>query len=316
MGPGDQPTTIEARRPLVGGCDVVLRGPRALLSQLEPCLPTVNEDRSRPPRHTFRVHLQYGQPDGGGVEEMEHHGIRILRDGDTLAARAAGASAVMDAEEIEVRIVPGVALAQLHAIFNIVWPFVLPRVGLFHVHAGAVRDPAGRGWLLAGDANIGKSTSTLSLVTAGWWYAADDAVYVERTAEGMFAHGWAEPIRLTARSADALRVSRIDAISRGKTSTMLRDELRARHVSGFCVDRLVFPHLGGGTALSPIRPVESFARLVRASAWVMAQPAVAAEYVACLRALALLPAMTLTLGPELLERPESLARHLEHGVAA
>jgi hypothetical protein len=263
------------------------------------------------------VWLAFGERFGDGPEVMEHHGIRILRDGDRLIAAGPTSSALMrGVGDVEIRSSPRTPWRELHAVFNIVWPFVLPHLGLWHVHSGAVRDPTGRGWILAGDANVGKSTSTLALVTAGWEYAADDAVYVERRGESLYAHGWAEPIRLTARSAAALRVSRVNHASRLKDSAVLRDELASRRVEGVVVHRVLFPRLGDATGLRPLPASAALARLVRSSAWVMAQPPLASEYLETLRALATLPSAELVLGPELLEQPASLSGYLERGVAA
>ena len=179
------------------------------------------------------------------------------------------------------------------------------------VHAFVLALVAAGVWLLAGDANIGKSTSTLALVAAGWHFAADDAVYVTHSpGAGVTGHGWAEPIRLTARSATALGVERDVPQSELKSNAVLGVSVAARRVDSMGLHRVCFPEFGAETSLRPIGAREALERLLAASAWIVCVPALAKAYLATLTAVASLPASVVVLGPELLEQPELLAEHL------
>ncbi|HET9514229.1 MAG TPA: hypothetical protein VFO95_09875, partial [Gemmatimonadales bacterium] len=46
--------------------------------------------------------------------------------------------------------------------------FLWKRDGRYHVHAGTGIDPRGRGWMLIGNSNSGKSTTTALLAARGW----------------------------------------------------------------------------------------------------------------------------------------------------
>ena len=306
------------RHPLVGSIDVTLAGPAWACERVTPWLPRWSVRALAQPRSTISLRVGVGDPASPGEAVFRHPPVEITRDvHGCLVATAAGVSATLHEREIELRFDPDAPPRYVGGVLDIVWPFVLPRHGLYHVHGAAVRDPGGIGWLLAGDANIGKSTSTLALVSAGWQYAADDAVYLTQQSAGcVVAHGWAEPIRLTARSATALGVAREEATTGAKSAALLTEQLDARRRDSFPIDRVVFPEFGPSTALRPLRSSEALAHLVRASAWIVGQPTVAVEYLALLTRVASLPAFTLVLGPELLDHPERLAEHLQHATRA
>ena len=157
----------------------------------------------------------------------------------------------------------------------------------------------------------------MALASTGWHYAADDAVYLaSRDSGALAAHGWAEPIRLTARSAEALGVARSAAIEGAKSAALVPVRINSRRRDSFPIDRLLFPEFGASTELRPLRSSEALARLVRASAWIVCQPPVATQYLALLTRVASLPAAALVLGPELLDQPYKLAEHLQHSTRA
>lgn len=62
--------------------------------------------------------------------------------------------------------------------------------GRYLVHAGAVVDPSGGAWLLAGDSGSAKSTLARALVTQGWSLLADDGVLIADGDGGVMACAW------------------------------------------------------------------------------------------------------------------------------
>lgn len=298
--------------PLIGSIDLDLLGPESALQRLIPSLPRWTPRAHLRPRHQIDVRIDYGVPFSPGERLFDQPLVEISRDiRRRLLVTAPKVGAMVGEKEVELFYEPSASPRCVQAVFDTLWPLTLPRHGLFHIHGAAVRDLEGRGWLLAGDANIGKSTSTLALVAAGWHFAADDAVYVTHsTGSGVTGHGWAEPIRLTARSAMALGVERDVPQSELKSNAVLDVSIAARRVDSMGLHRVCFPEFGAATSLHPISAREALERLLAASAWIVCVPALARTYLATLTAVASLPATVLTLGPELLEQPELLAEHL------
>lgn len=304
--------------PLIGSIDIDLTGPESAFERLVPTLPRWTPRAHLRPRHQIDVRIDYGVPFSPGELLFEQPLVEISRDiRRRLLVTAPKVGAMIGEKEIELFYEPSASPRCVQAVFDTLWPLTLPRHGLFHVHGAAVRDEEGRGWLLAGDANIGKSTSTLALVSAGWHFAADDAVYVTHAPGfGVMGHGWAEPIRLTARSAMALGVERDVPQSEMKSNAILDVSLAARRVDSMGLHRVCFPEFGAETALRPICAREALERLLAASAWIVCVPVLAKAYLATLAAVASLPASVVVLGPELLEQPDLLAEHLSCAAAA
>lgn len=83
----------------------------------------------------------------------------------------------LSAEEL----VPGSARASLEIALSL----VLRSVGLFHLHAAAlVRPTHGDTVLVVGGAGAGKTTTTITLASAGYVFLGDDALLLEETAAG------------------------------------------------------------------------------------------------------------------------------------
>jgi hypothetical protein len=299
------------RHPLIDRVDLELSGDPADVARLLPILPLWSPRARRRDRSVIRLRVEEGPLAAPGSHVFTHERVELTRDdAGRLVAATAGVTALIDGLSVLLRHEPSAPAGALESAFDIIWPLVLPSLGYVHVHSAALRDPRGNGWLLAGDANIGKSTSTLALAAEGWSYASDDASYVVTSAERVIAHGWAEPLRLSARSAAALRVDREDAPDDVKAAARLAGDVAARRVESVAVDRLLFPELGSETALRSVSAAEALGRLVRASAWIMCLPARAAQYLQTLTAVAERPAAVLTLGPELMMQPALLAEHL------
>jgi hypothetical protein len=82
-------------------------------------------------------------------------------------------------------------------------PFLLPvllvllrRAGWHHIHAATARDSLGRGWLFAGNARAGKSTTAAVLAARGWAVGTDDTGFLVAGAKRVEATCWRAPIAL------------------------------------------------------------------------------------------------------------------------
>lgn len=296
-------------RELVGPVAVELAGDPVAVARVASCFAT--DASSARPARVVRLVARSGEPLPPAEPVMHQPGVIVGREsGGALRITARGVSAELG-DEVCLRIASDASPAAVEAVFLAVWPLVLPRHGLVHVHGAAVRDPEGAGWLLAGAGGSGKSTSTLALVRSGWSFAADDSVFTEQGARGeLVAHGWREPVRLSPRSANALGVALGNPATMHKSAARLDAELEARRCESVSIDRVLIPELGPRTALERLPPAEALFHVTRASGWIVALPERAPSYLARLAAIAAHPIFRLVLGPELLEHPGQLARHL------
>jgi len=296
---------------LVGPFAAALSGPPDLLASIGAELPRPTSASSSSAHRVIPVTLAHGAPEPEGAPIVEHAYAAISRNGrGDLVVVAAGVSARLDGSGIALRVAPDADRVLVRLVLDMTWPLVLARAGFYHVHAAAVRDRHGRGWLLAGEANVGKSTSALSLASAGWEYAADDAVYLTNDDAEISAHGWAEPVRLSARSARALGVAREHDPTDLKAPAVLSGPLAACRVESMRVDRLLFPALGPTTTHRWLAASGALSRLVRAAPCITVQAGPARDYLATLARAASLPAAELVLGRELLGEPGRLAEYL------
>jgi hypothetical protein len=299
------------KHPLVGPVDVRIHGPEALRERIVAMLPPPSGRASILPRLTVELRLSEGDLHEPGTSVFKQPGVDISsRPGEGLVALGAASSALIGDGVVDLRLAPGADRPAVQPVFDVSWPLLLPAHGMYHVHGAMVRDPRGTGWLLAGDANIGKSTTTLSLVRCGWSYAADDAVYLSPSSTEIIADGWEEPIRLTARSAAALDVTRQHPETALKSSALLDPALAVRRIDRCAVHRLLLPELGAVTEIEPISAHRALTGLLRASAWIICAPRIGGEYMRLLGRVASLPAARLVLGPELLDEPRVLADKL------
>lgn len=155
----------------------------------------------------------------------------------------------------------------------------------FHVHAAGAVDPRGRGWLLAGDNGAGKSTLAFALTRNGWRLLGDDAVIIERTASGLVAHAWREPLAVSrALSAEFPELAGLEA-PEGFADARDRVPVRAAIAQRAPLAAVVFLERGERDALTEVGPAEALARLVKGSTWVLMPDGHAAEHLATLRAL-------------------------------
>lgn len=183
-----------------------------------------------------------------------HAGARLWVDGGRLTRGAGyeGADAAVRQE-----------LARVGAIMR------LRQRGRYLVHAAGVVDPAGRAWLLSGDSGSGKSTLAYALARTGWTVLGDDGVLVERSGDGLLAHSWREPLRVSQRLADAFPEIDDAALHPAANDPRLRVPMQMRGVRSAPVAALLLIERGATFALEPVAPLAALAALVRQSPWVI-----------------------------------------------
>lgn len=154
--------------------------------------------------------------------------------------------------------------------------FLLRRLGWHHVHAATAVDPQGRGWLLAGNAHAGKSSTTALLASRGWAVGSDDISFLAARDQEVVVHAFRSPIALRPGGVALLRRAGGTSLeSRDKTGYSA-EELGGTWQPMTKPDILYFPVVGGErTTIEPLRPIQVLAELVRWSAWVVLEPALA-----------------------------------------
>lgn len=254
--------------------------------RIVPALP--DPDDTRTPFHQPFVEIRTGPP---------HGDVRIrLAEG--------GAAARLDGTSAHVTITTG-ALADRDLIartfFTVVLVFLLRRADWHHVHAAIARDPAGRDWLFAGNAESGKSTTAALLATRGWAVGSDDLTFLTRNGDGVEAIAQRAPIALRPGGQSLLALEG-GAIARGgRKRAYFPEEIGGTWAARVTPQILVLPRVEGNlTRLEPIRAREALAELVRWSAWVVLEPDLAQQHLDLLGALARqCRCYRLALGPDL-----------------
>lgn len=171
-------------------------------------------------------------------------------------------------------------LARLGAILR------LRARGRQHLHAAGVADPRGRAWILAGESGSGKSTLAYALARVGWASLGDDGVVVEPRAEGIVAHAWREPLRVSRDLASAFPELRTAGRVVDAADARRRVEVDVARVQRAPVHAIIFVERGARDALEPMGQTEALARLVRQSPWVLFGDGASPGHLAVLRTLA------------------------------
>ncbi|MFN2400295.1 MAG: hypothetical protein ABR543_16905 [Gemmatimonadaceae bacterium] len=294
-------------RPLVGSVSLQVMGQATVRNRVLSFIPEAS-GLSQPSNSYLALSVHRNTEGSSGAFLLEVPPARLGRGSEKeLIVTAPGLRFVLRHGEIQAGVCGDTPDAALRSALDIAWPLSLSPYGQYRLHCGAVQDTNGSGWLLIGDSCTGKSTSTMALVASGWGYASDDAAYIVQDGESIIAHGWWEHVKLTAASAASLGLSRIGSLADSKCAPILPDDMSSRRLSKLSVNGLLFPEFGARSALEPLRAPDALVRLVRASPWLFCQSELAAQYLACLRAVAMLPAARLILGPELLHAPQKLA---------
>jgi len=224
---------------------------------------------------------------------------------------AAPALARIGASRADVVLTPA-ALARreplAQSFLTAVLVFLLRRAGWHHVHAATAVDPRGRGWLLAGNARDGKSTTAARLATLGWAVGGDDLTFLAEDADGVVALPRRASIALREDGLRLLRRGGGRPVREGRKSAFTPEELGGRWAARVRPDIVAFPRIAGTrTRAEPLAPAEALARLVRWSAWVLLEPDLAQPHLDLLARLTRQArCVTLDLAPDLFDDADRL----------
>lgn len=185
---------------------------------------------------------------------------------------------------------------------------LLRRVHWYHLHAATAIDPEGRGWLIAGNAHAGKSTTAALLAASGWRVGTDDAAFLTRRDDRIIVHTCRAPIALRDGGYRLLaREGGVELLDRGKVGYWPED------LGGIwtpLVDPEVVIFTAVGAAKTTAKPLDrrgALAELVRWSAWVMLERDLAQNHLDVLNGLTgQARTFRVTLGRDLFARPNRL----------
>ena len=263
-----------------------------------------------------------GTDDVGDAALLHFAGVQVhALDGDVL--RLDGTSAAhgridLDARRATIAVLRAAdadaSLAHdVYSMLTLSAAFLVGRLGGALVHAGGVVDPDGRAWLLVGDTHAGKTTTCVSLVSAGGWrYLADDQVVLRIGDDGtLVAEGWPRTAHLDEGFRDA-------AVTGTRGTVDLRAQWGDRWMSRAPLGGVLLPSVNADrpTSLSAAAGAAGFTALVRQSPWLMADRAVASAVMALLRDAASHPTFSLSLGRDSYARGDLLADLLAPARAA
>ena len=255
---------------------------------------------ARPPFRQPSVVVRSGPPEGG---------VRLWWEVAPAFAELAPGAAVA-----RVTLSPS-AIQQLDlctgSFLMTVLIFLLRRAGWHHVHAATAVDPAaGRGWLVAGDAAAGKSTTAALLATRGWGVGTDDLAFLTAGAEGrVTVAACRAPIALRAGGRRLLHLIGGTRRAERDKFTFWPEDLGGVWAPRVAPDVILFPSIGHGrTSAAALGRREALAELVRWSAWVVLEPELAQAHLDLLGALARQArAFRVILGRDLFDHPDRLA---------
>jgi hypothetical protein len=126
-------------------------------------------------------------PRAEGWEPSFFHGIvQAYRRGDAFLLHDRASRVLLPAVgPIEAAVAPPereVEPGSAGAMLQIAVALGLRRFGLYHLHAAALRDEAGRAMLVVGGSGAGKTSTTLALLEAGASWLGDDALFLAASA--------------------------------------------------------------------------------------------------------------------------------------
>jgi hypothetical protein len=185
---------------------------------------------------------------------------------------------------------------------------LLRRARWYHLHAATAIDPLGRGWLVTGDANAGKSTTAALLAASGWQVGTDDAAFLDGSVDRVVVHTCHAPIALRAGGRRLLaKAGGVVLPDRGKIGYWPED-LGGVWTPLVAPDVVIFPTVGKARSTAePIARAAALADLVRWSAWVMLEPDLAQDHLDVLaRLTGQARCFRVTLGRDLFTRPNRL----------
>jgi len=228
-----------------------------------------------------QLEIRSGPPQGDvRIRWLAAPARAVIAPGGRTAVVEIGPEALADRER----------LAQL--FLTAVLIFLLRRAGWHHVHAAIARDPKGRDWLFAGNAQSGKSTTAALLSTWGWAVGSDDITFLVQSGGGgsgdsVEAVAQRAPIALRPAGFALLGLSGGAAARGGRKTAFFPEELGGSWAARVTPRIIILPRIEGDvTRAEPVRAREALVELVRWSAWVALEPALAQEHLDLLNALA------------------------------
>lgn len=307
------------------GMVLVVEGdPRAVAAAAEllGALPPDGSSGAPDLRIVFRPSPPHPRPTGAS---RFHHGIlECHADGDDLLlweghsrARIAAGGARIEVDVAEESLRDGYLFAHVFLLISLVT--ALRWRGIFHLHAGALVAPDGRGILVAGGAGAGKSTLTLALLEAGCEYLGDDAVFLSTRGDDAGVLSLPRPFHVAPGTAVAF--PRVEALLSDLLPTGDKRRLdprlawpgRERSRMGL-PSLLLLPHVSGAatTIVEPLTSADGMGALIESSTLVVVDGLPGgAEHLQALRRVAdEARAWRVELGLDLLARPVETAEKL------
>jgi hypothetical protein len=266
---------------------------------------------------TLDVAVTPAVPTALGDVVFEQPGVRFAR-----SPGAGGLRLVWDEAPAAAEVLAGATLASIwlspaavrrlercsRIFLMVVLVVLLRRVGWFHLHAATAIDPDGRGWLVAGNAQAGKSTTAALLAASGWRVGTDDAAFLARLGERIVVHAPHAPIALREGGRRLLaRAGGIALPARGKVGFWPED-LGSVWTPLVDPEVIIFTSVGDShSAAAPLARPAAVAELVRWSAWVMLELDLAQGHLDVLTRLTRqVRCYRVTLGSDLFTRPNRL----------
>jgi hypothetical protein len=194
-------------------------------------------------------------------------------------------------------------------------PFLLPvilvllrRAGWHHIHAATARDPRGRGWLIAGDARSGKSTTAALLASRGWAVGTDDTAFLEAETDPVSVAAWREPIALRDGGRDLLAQAGGLPLSRRQKTGFTPEDLGGSWLERVPIDIVALSAVHDGpTCVAPLARSVAVGELLSWSRFFVLEPALAQEHMDLVARLVKRAACyRLSLGRDIFERPDLL----------
>jgi hypothetical protein len=308
--------TYPVRRVLLEDGSLHLDVEPELLSLVERWLPRLPETEMGAAEGTATIEVVRGEPFGRQPPQAEptlEVGSAVAwvmpeDDGVLLQGSGGKREGLVDLTRLRATLRAGsegssAAGADLYSMLTVSAAMLLGRLGRALLHAAAVVTPAGKGWLLAGDARSGKSTTCVNLVQEGWDFLSDDQVVLYRNAtiDSLCIEGWPRPFHVDEGWEEGTpRERRLELDPFGLGT----GEWRRTAVLGGAL----FPRVRAGepTVLEPAAPADALAGLIRQSPWLLADPSTSERILGMLQAAALGPAFKLFLGRDTFHDSERL----------
>jgi hypothetical protein len=224
--------------------------------------------------------------------EIAFDGLRCYFEGDCFVIGEPGVTVVGMRDRIDAYLQAGRGhdyRRLVRVTLNLALLEALRHHRLFYLHGACLKSPAGKTYLISGDAGRGKSTLTLALLMEGYGYLSDDAVFLD-------ARSW--PVRVVAYAklfhlANDQR-ERIPAVALPQWSGRKWEfdpaaafpGQRLRSVDR--VDVLVLPEISGGetSEVVPVGQAEALTHFFGTSTQVFFDKSLAAVHLRALRTVA------------------------------